>query len=50
MLQVWKDYFKELLNQRDTSELELSSAVEGEVKLEEIRDVEVDEEKPSNRY
>ena len=40
-LQVWEDYFKELLNESKNSELELPSAVEGEVKLE-IRDAEVE--------
>ena len=42
VLQVWEDYFKELLNQREHSELELLSAVEGEVKLEEIKNAEVE--------
>ena len=39
VLKVWEEYFKELLNQ---SELELSCAVEGQVKLEEIGDAEVE--------
>ena len=38
VLHVWQEYFKELLNQRENSELELPSAVEGELKLEEIGD------------
>ena len=36
-LQIWEDYFKETLSQREYSELELPSPVEGEVKLEEIK-------------
>ena len=42
VLQVWEYYFKELLNQKENSELELPSVVEGEVKLEEIRDAQVE--------
>ena len=42
VLKVWEEYFKELLNQRENSELELPSAVEGSVKLEEIGDAEVE--------
>ena len=42
VLKVWEEYFKELLNQRENSELELPSAVEGQVKLEEIGDAEVE--------
>ena len=55
VLQVWEEYFEELLNQREKSELELPSAVEGQVKLEEIGDAEVesneeDEERTSDRH
>ena len=42
VLKIWEEYFKELLNQRENSELELPSAVEEQVKLEEIGDVEVE--------
>ena len=42
MLHIWEDYFKELLSQRKKSELELPSAVEGEVKLEDIGVAEVE--------
>ena len=42
VLQVWEEYFKELLNQRENNELELPSAAEGQVKLEEIGDAEVE--------
>ena len=42
MMQVWEDYFKELVFQRENSELALPSAVEGEVELEEIGDAEVE--------
>ena len=42
VLKVWEEYFKELLNQSENSELELPSAVEGQVKLEEIVDAEVE--------
>ena len=42
MLQVWEDYFKELPNERENSELELPSSVEGKVKLGEIGDAEVE--------
>ena len=41
-LKVWKEYFKELLNQRENIELELPSAVEGQVKLGEIGDADVE--------
>ena len=41
-LQIWEDYFKELLNQRKNSQLELPSAEEGKVNLEEIVDLQVD--------
>ena len=42
VLKVWEEYFKELLNQRENSEQELPSTVEGQVKLEEIGDAEVE--------
>ena len=45
VLKVWKEYFKELLNQRENSELELPGAVEGQVKLGEIWDAEVERER-----
>ena len=41
-LQVLEEYFKVLLNHRENSELELPSAVEGQVKLDEIGDAEVE--------
>ena len=44
MLQVWEDYFKELISQRENTKLELPRAVEGEVKLEEIGVAEVERE------
>ena len=33
MLQVWEDFFKELLNQMENNKLELPSSAEGELKL-----------------
>ena len=42
MLQVWEQYFKELLNLRETSELVLPSSVEGHVKLGEIGDADLE--------
>ena len=39
VLQVWEDYFKELLSQRENSELELPSSVEGKLKLEEMKNM-----------
>ena len=42
VLKIWQEYFKKLLNQRENSELELPSAVEGQGKLEEIGDAEVE--------
>ena len=53
-LQVWEDYFKELLNQRENSEHELPSSVEGEVGRDRgcrsrDRNIE-DKERPSDSY
>ena len=42
MLHVWEGYFKELLSQRESSELLLPKEVEGEVKLDAIGDAEVE--------
>ena len=42
VLKVWEEDFKELLNQRENSELEQPSAVEGQMKLEEIGDAEIE--------
>ena len=42
MLYIYEDYFKELLTIMENSEQELPNVLEGEVKLNEIVDAEVD--------
>jgi len=42
MLQVWEEYFNTLMNQWEKREIDLPSAVEGELRMEEIGDGEIE--------